>query len=180
MMHNKHEIIKKNLWKFQIWDGMYDLKTIDKLISESESEVKENEKPQELLFEKTKLNIITDVGLVESLKRDLGTSSSSNAYMAIGTGNNPESPDQTNLISEVSRKPVGTRSIVGLQGQYRTAWSTADFASDSAEIWEAGLFTELAGGVMVARVVSDVMMSLTSTQTLTTTIYSDVARSATF
>ena len=162
-----HEIIKKNLWKFQIWDGMYDLNDIDKLISESQ--VKENEKPQELLFEKTKLNIITDVGLVESLKRDLGTSSSSNAYMAIGTGNNPESPDQTNLISEISRKPVGTRSIVGLQGQYRTAWSTADFASDSAEIWEAGLFTELAGGVMVARVVSDAAMLLTSTQTLTTT-----------
>ena len=80
-----HEIIKKNLWQFQIWDGMYDLKTIDKLISESESEseVKENEKPQELLFEKIQLNIITDAGLTESLKRDLGTSSSSNAYMAI-------------------------------------------------------------------------------------------------
>ena len=69
MMHNKHEIIKKNLWKFQIWDGMYDLNDIDKLISESET--KENEKPQDLLFEKTKLNIITDAGLTESLKRDL-------------------------------------------------------------------------------------------------------------
>ena len=161
---------------------MYDLKTIDKLISESESEseVKENEKPQELLFEKIQLNIITDAGLTESLKRDLGTSSSSNAYMAIGTGNNPEAPDQTQLITEISRKPVGNRSIVGFQGQYRTAWSTADFAADSAEIWEAGLFTELAGGIMIARVVSDVMMSLTSTQTLTTTIYSDVSRSATF
>ena len=104
-------IIKKNLWKFEVWDGMYDLKDIDKLISE-------NEKPQELLFEKTKLNIITDAGMVESLKRDLGMVTSSNAYMAIGTENNPESPDQTQLISEISRKPVGTRSIVGLPVSY--------------------------------------------------------------
>ena len=170
MLMPEHRIIKKNIWQFQIWDGNHKLNDIDKLISE-------NEKP---LFEKTKLNIITDVGLVESLKRDLGLTATSNAYMAIGTGNNPESPDQTQLITEISRKPVGTRSIVGLQGQYRTAWSTADFRNNSAEIWEAGLFTDLAGGVMVARVVSDVMMSLTSRQTLTTTIYSDVSRSATF
>ena len=150
--HTNHKLEKINAWKFELFQSG---RLIDKIIN---------------------FNIIPDVGIEEMQKRELGISHTSNAYHAIGTGNNPESESDTALQTEVGRKAVGTRTLAGSQAQYRTEWSPSDFAGNSADIIEAGLFTDSTGGICMARVVNDVALTLSTTKTLTTTVYSELTR----
>ncbi|MCY4489985.1 MAG: fibronectin type III domain-containing protein [Thaumarchaeota archaeon] len=157
-------VVKSNTWLFEIYDGIHTLNEIDDL----------KLKP---IWQSRKCNVITDLGLAEIQKRDLGISTSINAYCGIGTGNDVEEGTDTVLSNEVTRKPVGQFRLIGTQAQYRTRWSVDDLPDShngSAEIWEAGLFTQLAGGIMTCRVVNDIPLILSAGKTLTTTIFSDI------
>ena len=150
--HRNHKLEKINAWKFELFQNNH---LIDKIIN---------------------FNIIPDVGLLEMQKRELGISHTSNAYHSIGTGNNPESESDTALQTEIARKSVGNRTLVGTQAQYRTEWSISDFAGNTADVIEGGLFTNSTGGVLMARVVNDVALTLSGTKTLTTTVYGELGR----
>ena len=95
-----HKIEKINAWKFELFQSG---RLIDKIIN---------------------FNIIPDVGLLEMQKRELGISHTSNAYHAIGTGNNPESESEpANVLVPTALRPtsvcnaVGTRTLAGSQAQ---------------------------------------------------------------
>ncbi|MCY4489986.1 MAG: hypothetical protein OXC46_00810 [Thaumarchaeota archaeon] len=164
--HNFHKITKRNLWQFEIYDGIHRLSDIDV----------DHLTPKRVV---RKFNVITNAGIIESQKRELGLISSSVSYCAVGAGKSAESRRDTTLQAELGRKAIQTRQLVGLQSQYRTAWTISDVLGNSAQISEAGLFTESSDGIMSARIVSDVPIRLDHNQTLTVTVYGDLVRETT-
>jgi len=92
-----------------------------------------------------------------------GTPPSKVSHMAVGTGGDPATDDQTALVTERARNPVATpvyTSIVDGAGVKRTKvtlQTVFDFgeANGADPLREAGIFTDSKTGTMYNRVVFD-------------------------
>ena len=113
-------------------------------------------------------NILTEGGLAEMCRRNVGASQSSNTHHAVGTGAQSEALGDVALQDERARKAVGTRAAVAATERYTTDFAANELGALPVDIMEAGLFTAASGGTMVYRVTCD-SMTVTAGRTLTVT-----------
>ena len=113
-------------------------------------------------------NILTESGLAEMCRRNVGASQSSNTHHAVGTGRQSEALGDVALQTERARKAVGTRAAVAATERYTTDFAAHELGTLPVDIEEAGLFTAAAAGTMVYRVTCD-SMTVAAGRTLTIT-----------
>ena len=113
-------------------------------------------------------NILTEAGLAEMCRRNVGESQSSNTHHAVGTGGQSEALGDVALQAERARKAVGTRAAVAATERYTTDFAADELGALPVDITEAGLFTAAAAGTCVYRVTCD-PMTVAGGRTLTVT-----------
>ncbi len=161
-LHTSH-----NMWIIESWDNKIYPELInnssltsklDKLHQDLAQSNKINEGPlsQQLLTGQLsfikKPNILTNIGMNEMAKRSTGETSSVNSYHAIGIGSTSETISDVALENEVGRKIIGSQSTVNQTERYSTSFGDTDIVLPPETISEAGIFTELVGGILIARI----------------------------
>lgn len=92
-------------------------------------------------------NVITTIGMSESIDRDIGAVSTTINWVSIGTSSTAESESQTDLQAEDSggsyaRKQISTlgqRTRVNQTAKYGMVWDDGDISAVGLAIKEAGL-----------------------------------------
>ena len=140
-----HHTVQESTWTFAVRDG-----------------------DGRIVRRQARRNILTEAGLAEMCRRNVGASDTSNTHHAVGTGDQSEALSDTALQNERHRKAVGTRAAVAATERYTTDFAANELGALPVDITEAGLFTAAAGGTCVYRVTCD-PMTITAGRTLTIT-----------
>ena len=164
-----HLSLSHSNWLIESWDSkIYPelandstlLSKLDKLHKDFASNIKRNEGPlsQEIvagtnhIISKPTPNILTNVGMTEMAKRSTIQNSSINSHHAIGTGTTTETISDLTLEAEVGRKTIGATDVVNQTERYASSFNSTDIVSPPQNISEAGIFTELVGGILIMRI----------------------------
>lgn len=104
-------------------------------------------------------NLVVATGLKWIVSRIAGETVDPINYMAVGTGSAAAGATDTTLGTEVSRKEVGSKTIVtstfvGDSYQFKTTFEPGE---GTGALTEIGLFTAASGGVMTSRSVFPVI-----------------------
>ena len=92
-------------------------------------------------------NVLLNIGLQESIDRDIGVSSTTIDWLSLGTSATAEAVTQTDLQAELtdtaySRKQLsvdGSRSRASQTAVYAALWDDSSLDSTPKTIWETGL-----------------------------------------
>ena len=110
-------------------------------------------------------NIITNTGLQEMAKRNLGLSSTSNNKILLGSANTPTpQAAQTSLTAQTGSVNVSSRTLEGTVERY-LATITSGSVGSNKNIGELGL---AANAILISRVVVNPRLLLSPTKTYTT------------
>jgi hypothetical protein len=101
-------------------------------------------------------NVITNVGLAAIIRLVFsGLTENKFGYLAIGTGTNAESVNDTTLQNEIKRKAATvtqtTTNVDGDTAMLEATFSSSDGLSGSNNISEAGIFNADSDGILLAR-----------------------------
>jgi hypothetical protein len=101
-------------------------------------------------------NVITNVGLAAIIRLVFsGLTENKFGYLAIGTGTNAESVNDTTLQNEIKRKVATvtqtTTNVDGDTAMLEATFSSSDGLSGSSNVSEAGIFNADTDGILLAR-----------------------------
>jgi len=177
----EHLTLQYNTWNISLWDEQ-DMKILQekprdtlKILDETWAEIRNTDRKSTtitpisseiklgipmsspILYQRTP-NVIPTSGLVEIAKRGTAETATTTGttHGAVGTGTASEALGDKTLGTEKDRKAFdtdGTRAHSSTTERFGLAFSRSDFAADET-ITEAGLFTKVTGGEMIARVVA--------------------------
>ena len=164
-MMDKNGINASGLWTIATWNkadiqlsNKNLLKSLDKIWGERDgtniSPLKVELIGKRRVIWQRRANMIVQSGLNEIAKRSTGYSDTYDGFHAVGTGNTPVLATDTELDVQAAIKQVGAVSPLEGTARFGSIFYHADFNDVDTTITEAGLFTALLNGIMMARVLT--------------------------
>ena len=114
-------------------------------------------------------NIITNTGLVEIAKRNIGTSTSTNNKLIIGSENTPTPmASDTAIASQTASVDITDRTIDGTTERYHVTVDTDTVGSNSKVIGTMGIAADT---ILFSRVIFSAPLTMISNRTYNITIF---------
>jgi len=155
---SRHVNISTDTWTMSLWnkdevqfhDDHRLLGELEKLQTEIVQTPNTSVLPEKI---ENRHNILSTIGMTESIKRDQGSSSTSMTHVSVGTSGTAESESHTNLQSEdtggsYARKAFassGTKAFTGTTAKYAMMFQDSEVSTTPITLRESGIHWAASG-----------------------------------